>query len=158
MKFDAQKPWKLFFVIIIFNIILFNTEVFAASFLCVRAREANVRSGPGTEFEILWGAGRYYPFKVLEKRGGWVKVKDFEGDIGWVYSKLLFRAPCVVVYVKRANVRAAPSKKARILFCAPKGTAFKVLKRKGKWLYVEYADGDRGWIFGSLVWGKTRVR
>jgi SH3-like domain-containing protein len=29
---------------------------------------------------------------------------------------------------------------------------FKVLDRKGEWLHVEHADGDRGWIHSSLVW------
>jgi SH3-like domain-containing protein len=27
-----------------------------------------------------------------------------------------------------------------------------VLKREGRWVQVEHADGDKGWLNDSLVW------
>jgi SH3-like domain-containing protein len=27
-----------------------------------------------------------------------------------------------------------------------------VLKREGRWIQVEHADGDKGWLHDSLVW------
>jgi len=32
------------------------------------------------------------------------------------------------------------------------GVPFKVLTRKGNWIQVRHADGDKGWIHKSLVW------
>ena len=32
------------------------------------------------------------------------------------------------------------------------GIPFKVISRKGQWVHIEHADGDRGWIHKSLVW------
>jgi SH3-like domain-containing protein len=38
------------------------------------------------------------------------------------------------------------------VFQAEKGVPFKVLQRKGKWLQIRHADGDKGWIHQKLVW------
>jgi SH3-like domain-containing protein len=38
------------------------------------------------------------------------------------------------------------------VFDADKGTPFKVLEKKDRWIKVQHADGDTGWIFSSLVW------
>jgi SH3-like domain-containing protein len=32
------------------------------------------------------------------------------------------------------------------------GVPFRVLERKGEWLHVEHADGEKGWIHQSLIW------
>lgn len=58
----------------------------------VKVSEANIRSGPGTKYEEIEYSPsiRYETFKVLRRKGSWVKVEDeFEGR-GWIYSKLLW--------------------------------------------------------------------
>jgi SH3-like domain-containing protein len=32
------------------------------------------------------------------------------------------------------------------------GVPFRILRKKGRWIHIEHADGDRGWIHDSLVW------
>ncbi|MFQ5915538.1 MAG: SH3 domain-containing protein [Nitrospinota bacterium] len=120
----------------------------------VKVKTANVRKGPGTNHERIWRAPRNYPYKVIERSGKWLKVRDYEGYEEWIYGPLTDEQPAVVVRVKKANIRKGPGMKFPILFRASKGAPFLVLEEEGKWLKVRHAGGNQGWIFGKLVWGK----
>ena len=125
----------------------------SAKRLAVSVGKANIRSGPGTDHDILWSVGKYYPLDVLKKSGSWYKVRDFEGDEGWVHLSLLKKIPAVTVKPPLVNVREGPGTTFGVLFQAEKGVSFKRLQKKGKWFKVEHADGETGWIHESLVWG-----
>lgn len=58
----------------------------------VKVKEANVRSGPGTNYKknILSPAHKYYSFRVLEIKDSWVNVENEYGDTGWIFRKLLW--------------------------------------------------------------------
>jgi len=120
--------------------------------LAVSVKRANIRSGPGTNHDIVWSVGMYYPFDVLKKSGRWYKIRDFEGVVGWMHGSLLRQIPAVIAKVLLANVREKPGTRFRILLQAEKGVCFKRLGQKGKWLKVQHADGEVGWIHKSLVW------
>jgi len=124
----------------------------SAKRLAVSAGRANVRSGPGTNHEVLWSVGKYYPFDVLKKSGRWYKIRDFEGDAGWMHGSLLRQIPAVIVKARLANVREKPGTNFRILLHAERGVCFKRVGQKGKWFKVRHADGEMGWIHKSLVW------
>ena len=124
----------------------------AAERVAVKAGIANLRSGPGTKYEVLWQVEQYHPFLVVEKDGNWYKVKDFEGDMAWIHNSLLGDISGVITKKTKANVRSEPSTKSRILFTVERGVPFKVLQRKGDWIRIEHADGEKGWIYNTLVW------
>jgi SH3-like domain-containing protein len=50
------------------------------------------------------------------------------------------------------QLRAGPGTDQPVLVKIDKGVPFKVLKREGRWIQVEHADGDKGWLHDSLVW------
>jgi SH3-like domain-containing protein len=58
----------------------------------VKAEEANVRTGPGLNYDKspLSPVEKYYSFKVLKTQGDWVKVEDEVFNEGWVYEPLLW--------------------------------------------------------------------
>ena len=114
--------------------------------------KANIRMGPGTNYEVLWQAERYYPVVVVETQGKWRKFKDFEGDEGWIFASLLSDTRAVVVKKERCNVRSGPGTDHAVKFVAGKGVPFRVLKKSGNWINVKHSDGDTGWIYHSLVW------
>ncbi|NVM21573.1 MAG: SH3 domain-containing protein [Desulfobacterales bacterium] len=121
--------------------------------LSVNSGKANIRSGPGTNHEILWSAGKYYPVDIIKKSGNWYRIRDFEGDTGWIHKSLLKKIHSVIVKGPIANVREGPGTSSAVLFQAEKGVSFKLLKTKGKWLKVRHGDGDIGWVHKNLVWG-----
>lgn len=115
----------------------------------------NVRLGPGKKYDMIWQAEKYYPFKVLEKKGVWYRVRDFEGDEGWVNKKIVADIPTVITIKDKCNVRDGPGTRFDKLGVVDKGIPFKVLKREGPWINVKHEDGDVGWIYETLVWPRA---
>ncbi|HSL60594.1 MAG TPA: SH3 domain-containing protein [Desulfotignum sp.] len=124
----------------------------AAERLTVKASIANMRSGPTTSHDVLWQVEKYHPFLVEEKRDSWVKVKDFEGDMAWIHESLLTNVEGVITNKPKCNVRSDPTTESSILFTVERGVPFRVIKRQGDWIHIEHADGEKGWIFHTLVW------
>ena len=137
-------------------IILLLISVFAgvanAERLAVSAPVANIRSGPGTDHNVLWKVEQYFPIFVIEKSGEWYRFEDFEGDKGWVHRSLVGKIPAVITKNDSSNIRSGPGTTYQVLFSVEKGIPFKVLKRENNWIQIEHADGDKGWIHKSLVW------
>ncbi|EWS62991.1 SH3 domain protein [Hydrogenophaga sp. T4] len=65
----------------------------AQSMVSVKGNVLNMRSGPGTNTEVLWELRKGYPLKVVARQGNWLKVSDFENDRGWVARSLTGRTP-----------------------------------------------------------------
>lgn len=124
----------------------------AAERLTVKASIANIRSGPGTGHDVLWQVEKYHPVIVVEKKGSWVKFKDFEGDMAWIHDSLLTRVEGVITSKTNCNVRSEPTTDSRIVFTVERGVPFRVIKRQGDWIHIEHADGEKGWIYHTLVW------
>ena len=141
-----SKTWLLTLIFV-----LIAGQVFAER-VTVKSGVANVRSGPGTQYEILWKVEQYHPLEVLTKSDQWIQFRDFEGDIGWIHGSLVAGIPAVITRSDKCNIRAGAGTKFKILLTVERGIPFKVLKRQGKWLQVRHADGDQGWIHKSLIW------
>ena len=131
---------------------LLTTQAMAAQ-LAVKVDRANIRSGPGTDHEILWSVGKYYPLDVIKKSGNWYKTRDFENDVGWIFHTLTKKIPTIIVKVPLVNIRKGPGTSFRVFFQAEKGVSFKLLDEKAKWFKVKHTDGEIGWIHKSMVWG-----
>lgn len=155
---NKRNPWGkfcfLFYVsvIMLFFIVNSSNVAYAGERLAVSVSIANVRSGPGTNYDTLWQVNKYYPIKVIKKAGSWLQFVDFEGDKGWVKSTLVRKIPSVITNKENCNIRSGPGTKYSIVFKTERGVAFKVIKEKGSWIYVQHADGDKGWIYKPLVW------
>ena len=147
---EVQRSF--FFAMVVLSIMVLPTWSFAEERLAVTSKIANVRSGPGTSYDILWQVEKYHPLIVLEKKEGWFHFKDFEGDKAWIHHSLVGKVTSVISTKDNCNVRSEPTTSSRVMFTVEKGVPFKVLENRGDWLHIEHADGDRGWIYKTLVW------
>ncbi|MBW2246767.1 MAG: SH3 domain-containing protein [Deltaproteobacteria bacterium] len=138
-------------VIIMILLLVFSSAAWAER-LAVSVSVANVRSGPGENYDVLWEIEEYHPLDVIKKSGQWYQFRDFEGDEGWIHKSLVRNIPSIITKKERCNIRSGPTNGSAILFTVEKGIPFKVIKRKGSWIYGQHADGDKGWIHNSLVW------
>jgi SH3-like domain-containing protein len=123
--------------------------------LCVKATEANLRAGPGTNYEKTWEVYKYMPLRKITRKGGWYRVSDLEGDEHWIYGGLVTgKYKCAVVKEEKANIRSGPGTKYRKLIFSPvlKYYTFKVVKISGKWVKVKDDYEDTGWIHRKLLW------
>lgn len=139
-------------IIIVVLALVFTNVVSAADRYAVTADIANIRSGPGTNREILFEAEKYYPLKLLKLSGDWFQVEDFEGDIGWVHKSVVGEVSSVITIRPKCNIRTGPGMKNQIIFVAERGVPFMVIERQGKWIHVRHSEGHEGWIHSSLVW------
>jgi SH3-like domain-containing protein len=133
-------------------IVLWLCAAAHAERLAIGSETANVRSGPGDQFEVIWKVEKYHPLMIQEKKGEWYRFRDFEGDEGWIKGSLLQTIQTIIVIKDNCNIRSGPGPEHEILLTVGKGIPFKVIEKKDHWLYVEHADGDKGWIHESLVW------
>ncbi len=142
---------KLYTGVLTFVAILMATHAYAER-LAVSVPKANIRSGPGAEYGIIWNCEKFFPIQVVEKKGPWRRFKDFEGDEGWIHISVVDKTPSVITVNTECNIRSGPGTNYDILFKVEKGVPFKVLKKKDAWIEIQHADGDKGWIYQSLVW------
>ncbi|OQY01995.1 MAG: hypothetical protein B6I26_02790 [Desulfobacteraceae bacterium 4572_130] len=120
--------------------------------LSVLGKIVNIRSGPGTQYDVLWKVEKYYPVIILKKEKNWYNFKDFESDKGWIHKSFLGKLSSVITIKNKCNVRSGPGKEYAVLFTVENGVPFKKLGKKKSWIKVEHVDGDIGWIYQPLVW------
>ena len=94
--------------------------------LAVSASVANVRSGPGTQHDIIWKIEKYHPVFVIDKSDPWYQFKDFEGDQGWIHKSLVGKIKTVITKGEISNIRSGPGTKYKVLFKVEKGIPFKI--------------------------------
>ena len=151
-KYISLRVMTAFLLSGLFLVMLCSPAVQAAERMSVKVGLANVRTKPNVKSKVAWQVSKYHPFLILRKKGDWYECKDFEGDRGWLYKKLLAKTPTVITRKENCNIRSGPSRKKPILFIVDREVPLKVLKRNGRWIKIEHEDGDQGWIHASLVW------
>ncbi len=59
-------------------------------FVTVRAKESNVRVGPGYQYDVAW---KYQvggvPVEIIQEFDVWRKIRDVDGSTGWVHQNML---------------------------------------------------------------------
>ncbi|MEJ7929178.1 SH3 domain-containing protein [Ramlibacter sp. AN1015] len=125
----------------------------AQQLLTIKGEKVNMRAAPSLRSDVLWQLGRNYPVKVVQRKGSWVKVIDFEGDRGWIAKRLTATTPHYVVKSPRANLRAGAGTKHRVIGQAQYGDVFRVLEQRRGWVRVRGEDARTGWIARGLLWG-----
>lgn len=152
MKLNILSPFR---VLVLTTSLLFTTAIFATSaeYVSVIKDGVNVRTGPGTSNPVYMELFSGYPLKVIEKKGDWLKVQDFENDTGWIFSSLVESGKTVIVNAKsKANMRSGPGTTNPVVANLERGVVLDTLERKGKWVKVRHQSGTQGWIYAPLLW------
>ena len=125
-----------------------------AEFRALGERATVLYDAPSVKADRLFIASRFYPFEVLVKLDQWTKVRDTNGEVGWVENSALGERNMVVVTVPLADVRAAPDPQSPLVFEAYKQVLLEALEPPANgWVKVRHRDGQEGYIRTSHVWG-----
>lgn len=151
-----SKSFVLFSVISVLS--LFTASTATTEILSVKGDNVHFRTGPGENYTIKWLYNDGLPLKVIERKGNWVKLKDFEDDSGWLNKTFLSTQPHAVVKANRfndesINIRNEPNSKSTIVGKAHYGVVFRVLELHSGWVKVQHKTGLTGWISSNLLWG-----
>ena len=125
--------------------------------LCVKTSIANMRSGPGTQYEKIWQVDRFMPFEKIGSSltGDWFAVRDVDGDVFWIHKSLLTSAyRCAVVKSEVVNMRKGPGTNYGKVFSEPaqRYDSFKIIQRQGAWMKVRDTWNNVGWIHRDYLW------
>ncbi|MFO7760430.1 MAG: SH3 domain-containing protein [Thermodesulfobacteriota bacterium] len=140
------------FILVFFFTVSLPIICHAAEYVSVDHDGIRIRSGPSTDHEIYWEVFKNYPLKVLDRKGKWLHVEDFEGDKGWIYSPLTNKKDTVIVKVDKANIRVGPGTNYERTATALYGVVFTKHKKEGDWIQISHNDGTKGWIYRELIW------
>jgi SH3-like domain-containing protein len=123
----------------------------------IKKDKVNVRSAPSLKSDVLFQAHLGYPVEVAQTKGKWVKIKDWQDNVGWVYRPLISKkVHTAVIMPEKVNIRKGPGKKYRVVAQGECGEVYKVFKKKDGWVKVGYylENQQVGWVRHDLLWGE----
>lgn len=120
-------------------------------FVSVSKDGVNLRSGPTTDSAVLFELPAGYPLQVLERKGDWLNVRDYENDKGWIYASLISSTPYVIVKVSKGNVRSGPGTDYEQTGKVVRDVILQKVEQQGDWIKIQHPQLT-GWIHKNLVW------
>ncbi|MDJ0638966.1 MAG: SH3 domain-containing protein [Paracoccaceae bacterium] len=122
-------------------------------FVSLKAEEGNVRRGPSLSHRIDWVyTRRNMPLEVTGEHGHWRRVRDRDGQGGWVHYSLLSGARHVIVEQDLTPLRVKPGEAAEVNAYAEAGVVARLGSCDADWCRVN-ANGKRGWVQKTALWG-----
>ena len=117
----------------------------------------NLRTGPGSQYQIIRKMYHGSSVEVLEAAGAWLRVRHQSGAVGWAFGQYLVRPAStswLTVYSPAdgyLNLRSGPGTKYQIIMPMYNGEQVEVLERKGNWARVRHQSGAVGWAYRSYL-------
>lgn len=135
-------------------------------FASTRSDPINVRVGPGTKYEVSWTYLKAaIPVEIIQEFDTWRKIRDVDGDEGWVHQNLLqgTRAGYATPLMANGEVALRTSRSDTADIRARLGSGFKVIIKEcdGVWCEVTASSqqGDArpvsytGFVHQEELWG-----
>jgi SH3-like domain-containing protein len=128
-------------------------------FVSLGADEVNVRTGPGQGFPVKWVFRQDgLPVEIILEYEGWRKIRDHEGEVGWVHRILLsgkrsalVRARQNVSFYRRPDIASA------VMAHLEPGVLLSLERCDGVWCKAELKDSNgqtyKGWVEIKYLWG-----
>lgn len=122
-------------------------------FVSLRSDEVNVRTGPGLRYPIEWVFQRAaLPVEVVSEFEAWRKIRDHEGNEGWIHRALLTAQRNVLVTDDIRMMRRKPDLDARPVARLEPGVIARLEGCESGWCEIAVA-GYEGWIDAGSIWG-----
>ena len=150
------KRKNKFLILLIFFLFL-NVNVNAyevKKFLSLKNSEVNVRSGPSKEYPIKFiYKKKFLTVEILDSWANWKKVKDFNGNSGWIHVSLLSGKKTAINKIKDSVIFTSDTIYSKPLVRVDRGRLLFIKKCKINWCKVN-SGNYLGWIEKKSLWGK----
>lgn len=128
-----------------------------SSFAVLKADRVNIRRGPSFDHAVQWEYRRRgVPVEIISSFDHWRRIRDVDGDIGWVHFSLLNRSGRGAVVRHKQEEHLALQMEAdadsQILVKLESGVVLDVLECLPEWCRVG-VEGWEGWVMRSGIWG-----
>ena len=145
---------------ILLALFFLGTSAHAGDPVCAKSY-ITLRKGPGEKNPVSWRVARYMPFMRIDRKSGWSKLQDLEGEEHWAKnSDLSTQIRCVVVKTSIATLRKEPNASAAPIEMktVDRYTPFKRLGNDREWVQVEDETGRQAWVHEANVWKPVNVQ
>ncbi|MEO0327677.1 MAG: SH3 domain-containing protein [Pseudomonadota bacterium] len=129
-------------------------------FVSLKSEKVNMRIGPGTEFQIAWlYVKKGLPMEVIQEYENWRKVRDPEGNEGWILHSLLSGRRTAIINPWEpdkekgmAVLYSSATKEASKLARVEPGVMGQVKSCQHDWCEMQIGDVD-GYLEKKSIWG-----
>lgn len=127
-------------------------------YVSLKSGRINVRRGPGDDYPIEWVfEKRGLPVEVTAESDRWRRIRDREGDTGWVWHSMLDGRRTAIVQNPNGEttpvaLHSEPNASAPIVAYAEPGVVAQLAACKNAWCELK-ASGYEGWIERASLWG-----
>lgn len=130
------------------------TEFPLPRFVSLKSNDVYVRAGPGKQYPILWRFQKEgLPVEITLEYGNWRRIRDIEGQEGWVFHALLSGNRTAIIQAKNgADLKRSAKESAKIIAHLEKGVLVSVKSCAGLYCELE-VSGYRGWAERKMLWG-----
>ncbi|HEU4839271.1 MAG TPA: SH3 domain-containing protein [Micavibrio sp.] len=123
-------------------------------FVSLAADKVFVRTGPALRYPIKWVYQRQnLPVEIIQEFDTWRKIRDMDGDDGWVHQSLLSGDRYAIVKGEiNLAVRKEPGANSRISAFYEPDVVASLSGCEGEWCRVR-SEGYEGWAERKFLWG-----
>ena len=122
-------------------------------YVSIKTDECNVRRGPSLTHRIDWVFQRKgMPVEVTAEHGHWRRVRDRDGEGGWVHYSLLSGVRTVIVEHDMLELRLGPDETTPVNAQVEIGVIARLGECNDSWCRLT-AGGYRGWAPKQAIWG-----
>ena len=131
---------------------------FISYYASIKSSEVNVRKGPNTRYPIEWVYKKKgEPVEVIAQFEHWYRIKDFNGDEGWVKSAMLTKKRTGVVINNDAEdiyakLYKIPDPSSQVIANIQKSKRVEVTECNKQWCQIRIANLS-GWLKKENLWG-----
>ena len=122
-------------------------------FVSLKKSKTFLRRGPGKSYKIDWILERNnYPLMIIAEHEHWRQVVDFQGDIGWVYFRLLSGNRTIIVSKDDIFLRITAKNNSNPIGILKYGVVGELIESSENACNAKFKN-LKGWINKNDVWG-----
>jgi SH3-like domain-containing protein len=130
-----------------------ETQLPLPRFVTLRSNEINLRTGPGSNYPIVWiYQRRGMPVEVVAEFESWRKIRDWQGTVGWVHQSMLDGRRGALVIGGERILRHEPAISAAGVARLQDGVIGRIKSCEADWCRLE-TDSYEGWLKRDEFWG-----
>ncbi len=129
-------------------------------FVSLKSQRVNMRIGPGKQFKVVWlYLKKGLPMEIIQEYDNWRKVRDPEGNEGWILHSLLSGKRTIIVNqgetdkaAGTVDMRENVSDDSVIIARVEPGVVMEVKACQDQRCLVA-AEGATGYLEKKFLWG-----
>ncbi|NCC21985.1 MAG: hypothetical protein EOM26_05930 [Alphaproteobacteria bacterium] len=130
------------------------TDLPVPRFVSLRADTVFARTGPALRYPVRWVYTRGgLPVEIIREYDTWRKIRDPEGEEGWVHQSLLAgRRTALITADSVVAMRRGPDERERMVAKLEPGVVAGLSECGKSWCLLE-VQGFTGWVDRNSIWG-----